>query len=97
MELNARRHSREVEQFVARNRDSITRVLGGLQLVFGAVEAGSGVVGVAGGVATSEFGVGVGVAAASAWMVTNGSACPKTKRQRRRLCSRGALAQELAV
>lgn len=72
VQVGYRAASREVQQFLERNRDPITRVLGGVQAAAGAGEALGGVATVAGGVATTEVGVGVAVAAAGAWMVTNG-------------------------
>jgi hypothetical protein len=64
--------SRQVGEFVERNRDPITRFLGAVQAIGGAVEMGGGAGAVTGGVATSEIGVGVAVAGMGAWMVTNG-------------------------
>jgi hypothetical protein len=72
MEIDARRHSREVEQFIARNRSSILRVLGALQLAGASVEIIAGVTGAVAGASTSEIGVGIPLVALSAWMVTNG-------------------------
>lgn len=58
-------------RFVRRNRASINRTLGGLQMLgaFGEVNAGARLV--MGGAATSELGVGIPVAAAGAFLVAN--------------------------
>lgn len=62
----------EIDEWLVRNRDPITRVFGGLQAVGGGFEIVDGVVLVGGGAATSEVGVGIPVAALGAWSVTNG-------------------------
>ncbi len=72
LDVAMRAQKREVQQFIERNRGAINRTLGALQMLGGGGEMVAGVVGVGAGVATSETGVGVAVAAMSAWMVTNG-------------------------
>jgi len=72
LDVAMRQHSRDVQLFIERNRDPITRLMGALQLAGGAGEMVVGVGGASAGVATSEVGLGIPLAAASAWMVTNG-------------------------
>lgn len=72
IEVGFRSASREVQQFLARNRGSVTRVLGALQAFGGAAEVLGGAGAVGAGVATSEAGVGIAIAGAGAWMVANG-------------------------
>lgn len=72
IEIGLRAQSREVQQFMERNRVAINRTIGGLQMLGATGEIVAGVGGFAAGVATSEVGAGIPVAVLSAWMVTNG-------------------------
>jgi len=66
------RFSKEALAFGYAHRKEITRALGALQVVGGTVEALGGGGLVAGGVATSETGVGLGGVAVGAWMAVHG-------------------------
>jgi hypothetical protein len=72
LDVAMRAQTREVQQFIERNRRTINRTVGALQMLGGGGEMIAGVAGVGGGVATSETGVGIAIAGASAWMVANG-------------------------
>jgi len=71
-DVRLRAQRREVQQFMYRNRETITRIIGGLQMAGGTAEMLAGVTGVVAGVASSQTGVGVAVAGVSASMVQNG-------------------------
>lgn len=62
----------EVDVWIARNPEVVTRVAASLQLAGGAAEVVGGIGLVGAGVATSEVGVGIAVAGVGAWAVRNG-------------------------